>query len=113
MIRLVLVLVALAACTPAQRVAALATASTTLLIADWHQTTKIVEECRELNPIIGECGERVSPDLYFLTTIAAHLAVGVLLPEHWRDVWFGTIAGAEASIVWSNTVTTELHAPKK
>lgn len=97
-----LILVALVACTPLQRTATLASASSTLILADWMQTRVFVRECAELNPIIGECGEHISPDIYFPAALALHVAVGLLLPIQWRDVWFGAVAGAQASTVWAN-----------
>lgn len=97
-----LVLTLLVACTPAQRTAALALSSSTLIVADWHQTHDITRDCREANPILGECGERLSVDVYFATALVAHLGVGLLLPRDWRDVWFGAVAGAQLATVWSN-----------
>lgn len=92
----------LGGCTHAQRTTALSLASTSLLVVDWQQTTDVPMTCTELNPIIGKCGERVPVDTYFPVAIGAHLAVGLLLPRRWREIWFATVAGAEASTVWSN-----------
>lgn len=97
-----LALVLLVACTPAQRTVALASASTALLAVDWHQTRGIVKECAETNPVIGQCGERVSPDTYFPVVALVHLAVGATLPRHWRELWFSTIAGVQGSTTWLN-----------
>lgn len=100
--RAIAIALAFAACTPTQRTTALALSSTTFIVADWYQTQGITAACQELNPIIGACGERVSVNTYFPVAIAAHLTVGLLLPAHWRDVWFGAVAGAQVSTVWSN-----------
>lgn len=89
-------------CTHTQRAAALSVASTALLVADWQQTTDVHMTCTEENPIIGKCGERVPVNVYFPVVIGAHLAVGMLLPKRWREIWFATVAGAEGSTVWSN-----------
>ena len=82
----------------------LASVSSTLIAADWMQTRTFARrpQCDELNPIIGECGEHVSPDVYFPVMLAAHMLVGYVLPARWRDVWFGAVAGAQASTVWAN-----------
>ncbi len=98
-----LLLAAIVACTPAQRTTSLALASTTLLAVDWSQTRGgITSACRELNPIIGPCGDRVPVDMYFPVVIVAHLALGLAMREPWRDVWFGTVAGAQAATTWAN-----------
>lgn len=102
-ISLIAILLALfAACSPSLRTRALAIASSTTIVLDWHQTIGITRECDELNPVIGECGERTDPNLYFTVALLAHLAVGAMLPEPWRDVWFSSIAGAQASTVVRN-----------
>lgn len=98
----IVALAALVACTPMQRTMTLASASSTLILADWMQTRAFVRTCDELNPIIGDCGQHISPDIYFPTALALHLAVGLILPVQWRDVWFGAVAGAQASTVWAN-----------
>ncbi len=99
-----LALLTIIACTPVQRKDTLAVSSTALLAVDWHQTrTNIVPECREQNPIIGPCGENVSPDLYFPISIVANLALGYALGD-WGDVWFGAITGAQGATVWSNAL---------
>lgn len=94
----------LCSCTPAQRTMAIASASSTLIAADWMQTRTFAKhpECGENNPIIGACGDRVPPDLYFPVTIALHLLVGYVLPADWRDIWFASIAGVQGATVWSN-----------
>lgn len=98
-----LALILFIACTPTQRATTLAVASTALLSADWHQTrTGVTPLCQEQNPIIGPCGENVSPDIYFPAAIVAHVALGIVLPKHWRAVWFAAVAGAQGSTVWSN-----------
>jgi hypothetical protein len=84
---------ALSGCAPT-----LAVSSTALLVADWHQTQDIVANCQELNPVIGQCGERVPVNVYFPVVILGNLALGAILGK-W---WWATIMGAEAATVWSN-----------
>lgn len=100
--RMLLALSLAAACTPTQRTVALGTVSTALLAVDWHQSRGITRQCLELNPLIGPCGERTSPDVYFPAVTMIHLAIGALLPSDARDAWFGAIGGLEAATVWSN-----------
>lgn len=70
---------------------------------DWIQTRSIVSVCNEDNAIIGECGENVSPDVYFPTTIVLHAAIAAALPPRWRLVWQAVATGAELNQVWHNS----------
>ncbi len=97
-----LILALLVACTPAQRVTGLALASSSSILIDWHQTHDIAPRCLESNPVIGECGQGLPVNIYFPVVLTAHLAVGYMLPEHWRIAWFAAIGGMQASTVWSN-----------
>lgn len=96
-----LALALLVACTPAQRTAALAVSSSALIVVDWHQTARITSECRELNPVIGLCGEHMPPNVYFPTILVLNAAVGLALGT-WRDTWFAAVTGAQASTTWLN-----------
>lgn len=69
---------------------------------DWGQTMHIVKNCAELNPIIGECGQRVSPGYYFPAMIVLHAAVAALLPPGPREAWQYIAAGGELSTIWLN-----------
>ena len=98
-----LLLALLVACTPPQRTTAVATVSTALIAADWYQTrTFITPECMEMNPVIGTCGEKVHPDVYFPIVIVSHIIIGAVLPKNWRNVWFAAIAGVQGHTVYSN-----------
>lgn len=97
-----LVLALLVACTPVQRRVALTVSSTALLVADYEQTKSIVQRCGETNPVIGQCGERVSPGPYFATAIIINLALAGTLPGALGDVWLAGLTGAQASTVWGN-----------
>lgn len=100
--KLAVLALALCACTPAQRTGALAVASTAGLMVDWSQTLKITSTCRERNPFIGECGEKMSPDLYFTAAISAHLITGYVLGKTWREIWFASIAGVSWNTAYNN-----------
>lgn len=69
---------------------------------DWHQTETIVYNCNETNPIIGQCGQNMSPDLFMPLAIAAHALVAIALPPKWRTIWQSLGIGAEVSTVWEN-----------
>lgn len=101
-----LVALALAGCslTPAQRTGTLAGLATVSLSIDWLQTRDIVKRCNELNPVIGECGQRVSPDIYFPVVILGTLAAGYLIGGAWGDATFAAMAGAETATVWANAL---------
>lgn len=72
-------------------------ASSAAIAADWYQTRGITQRCGELNPLIGQCGDRVPVDIYFPVAIAANLAAGWISSKF---QWL--VLGAEGSIVWSN-----------
>lgn len=90
------------ACSPAQRQTALATASTAALVLDWRQTQRITADCQESNPLLGSCGDRIPPGVYFPAVIALHLAAGVALPAGWSEAWFAAWAGFEGKVVHYN-----------
>ncbi len=75
--------------------------------ADWYQTRVIVAGCDEVNPIIGPCGERLTPDAYFPLALVAQLAVAAVLPHPWRLAWAGATAGAEVNQVYLNTLSPD------
>lgn len=94
---------ALTACTPAQRSVGLAAAGTALLAYDWHATAGLTLRCLEANPIIGECGDGLSPHFYFPTVMIANVLVGVAVGKSWRESWFAAVTGAEAAVAWTNS----------
>ena len=69
---------------------------------DWYQTSWIVKNCDETNPIMGTCGGRMSPNVYFPVATALHAAVSSVLPPEWRRSWQYFTGGAEGTIVWMN-----------
>jgi hypothetical protein len=74
-----------------------------LTVVDWHQTKDITARCSEINPIIGECGQRMNMHVYFVSVIALEMIVGRLLSPSWRSVLHGAWIGAEGATVWDNT----------
>ena len=63
------VLFATAACTGwSKRDVALGATYLAASTLDMLQTEKIAARCGEMNPIIGDCGQRVSPQAWFLVT---------------------------------------------
>lgn len=63
---------------------ALEGASVAAVLADAMQTDDITRDCREGNPIMGPCGERVPPTLFFAATVAASIILPRILPQPWR-----------------------------
>lgn len=70
---------------------------------DWYQTQGIVRNCWEGNPIIGECGERVSPNIYFPAVMVGQALISRYLLSRWgRGVFQGALLGAEVATTWDN-----------
>lgn len=97
----IVIALALSGCGWTARQATLAATSTALLAADWKQTRGITAQCLELNPLLGECGERFPVNVYFPLVMVANLGIAHLLGP-WREVQLGAVTGAEAATVWSN-----------
>ncbi len=72
---------------------------------DWYQTVDITKACRESNPIIGECGERVNMHLYFASVLVIQSIVARLLSPDYRGFMQGAWIGAEGATVWDNWAT--------
>jgi hypothetical protein len=71
-------------------------------LVDWHQTISITHDCVETNPMIGNCGDTVTPNLYFPVVLVAHAAIAACLPHTWRTVFLAFTTGIEASTIWGN-----------
>lgn len=69
---------------------------------DWHQTLTITKYCNEINPIIGDCGQNVSLNVYFPVVIALHVLASAIIPRSWRPIWQGISIGGEGGTVLSN-----------
>lgn len=82
---------------------ALENASLVFLMVDWQQTMDITANCSEANPIIGECGQRVDPAIYFPVVLLGSVVVSRLLSPSLRTAFQGALLGAEVATVWDNT----------
>lgn len=72
-------------------------------VLDMKQTEVITADCHEGNPIIGECGQHISPTAYFPLALAAHLVVTMLIPNGpCRTAWQGFTFGLESTVVFNN-----------
>lgn len=100
-----LVLSLLLGCFPqnwSKRDTAFEAVSTVLLTADWFQTQAITERCIEANPIIGRCGDRVNPNVYFPLVIVTSMVVTRLLNPDLRTPFQAGLIGVQAATVWDN-----------
>ena len=73
-----------------------------LLLADWSQTVDVVQKKREVNPVIGPDGRRVSPAIYFPLAIVILGAAVLLLPAPWGERAGLLAIGSEGCQVWLN-----------
>lgn len=100
--------VALAACAPARSRYWTTTDKITeatyaaVVTVDYIQTKAIVADCREWNPIIGECGGGVPAEAYFATLLGAHALIAHYLPERARTLWQGVTLGLHIRGVANN-----------
>lgn len=94
-----LLLALLAGCGPT-----LAGVSTAAITVDWAQTRTYTPRCIETNPIIGRCGQRIPPDVYFPLAAAANLATGMALGKYGPAFW-AFVAGVELTTAYFNTET--------
>lgn len=70
---------------------------------DWGQSGKYSAGCREANPVIGACGDRVPLAVWMPIAMLAHLAITHALPAGtWRTAWLGVTAGLEVDSVYAN-----------
>lgn len=101
-----ILLTALASCTPAdwtKKDQGMEGASLIILATDWGQTIQdVTPSCNEGNPVIGECGQRLSPNVYFPVVMVTSMVVARLLPPYYRDFVQGALIGAETATVWDN-----------
>lgn len=74
-----------------------------LTVVDWHQTKDITRNCSEINPIIGECGQRVNMHVYFISVLILEVITSRLLPPEWRSPFQAAWIGVEATTVYDNS----------
>ncbi len=72
------------------------------MLGDYLQTRDITKAGREMNPIMGPRGNRVSPNLYFPATMALHALAMRALPRPWRHAAQGLSLGFEGGVVGRN-----------
>ena len=72
------------------------------LLLDYLQTRKIVKDGTEANPIIGNRGQRVRPEIYFPATFLASALAAKYLPPDWRHALQGGLIGLQGSTVYHN-----------
>lgn len=73
----------LVACSPQHWKAADVTLEATVavsLVLDHSQTVDITHDCLESNMVIGKCGTRVHPHIYFPAVMLAHVAATRAMP---------------------------------
>lgn len=73
---------------------------------DWRQTRRYIATptaCDEANVVIGQCGQRVPPDLYFPVMTVLQLGLAAILPHgSWRTAALGLAGGIELGAVETN-----------
>lgn len=72
------------------------------MAVDTYQTGAIVDACREVNPVIGSCNDRVPYQVYQPVMLLAHAVVSYMLPPNWRRIWQGITVGVEGHQVFVN-----------
>ncbi len=73
------------------------------MVVDAKQTEAVTALCIESNPIVGRCGERLSPTVYFPAVAVAHAVISMSIPVGtWRSVWQAFSFGVAAKAVHSN-----------
>ena len=80
----------------------LESANMVVLAVDYKQTKNFVKNCRELNPIMGECGKRIPPEVYFPVVAGLHVLTAILLPSDYRYIFQGFTLGLEMSTIHTN-----------
>lgn len=78
-------------------------------VVDWRQTQAAVDRANapnhsmaEENPIIGDHGQNMSPDAYFLTVGLLHVAIAAVLPPKARFAFQAATIGWQAQNDWLN-----------
>lgn len=83
------------------------------LTADYLQTRKILACARdgvgcvrsgdlERNPVMGERGERVPVELYFVGVAAVHTVAARALPQPWRRIAQVAVVAIQAKVIGVN-----------
>lgn len=108
MTRAALLALAVAACTPAEWTrtdTAAQLAVTASLAVDYQQTRQALDEgAVESNPVMGESGERVAPEVYFPAVAVIALTGAVALPRPWRGILQGGLFTVQTKVITGNWV---------
>lgn len=81
---------------------ALLVSSSAILLWDYAQTRGITRDCRESNPIMGNCGQRMTADAYFALVIPVHILGSFIIPKDYRHAYQGAVLGVEANAIIAN-----------
>ncbi len=73
-----------------------------LMAADYLQTRQIVEHGREGNPVMGNAGELMPPEIYFPSVVVTHAIVMLALPKTARRIALGVSVGIQVHAVQTN-----------
>jgi hypothetical protein len=71
-------------------------------LVDWRQTLTITRDCNELNPMMGRCGDELTPNVYFPLALVAHAAIAAALPPVWRTAFQSLTTGLEVVTIVHN-----------
>lgn len=75
------------------------------LAADMVSTMHVTDMCREANPVIGRCGERVPVAVFFPLVLVAHTVLTATIPEGtWRTGFQSMTVGVEGHAAFRNTM---------
>lgn len=103
--RLAVAFMFLAACASWTRTEkGLAVAYATETTVDAVQTRSIVNDCAEVNPLIGRCGDRIPVPVYFPLLDIAVIGAAALMPHGWRTAFLAFMSGQEADVVYVNSL---------
>lgn len=112
--RFIAIACALAACTGPRRWTKLDVGLEATFVAadviDGLQSRKFVTSCREENPVIGNCGQRVPLGVYIPLSALLHVGIAWALPHgSVRTVFLAATAGAELDTIYANQFTLLGH----
>lgn len=79
-------------------------AATSLLVADWIQTRKIIKNknAYETNYILGESPSRRAVNIYFSLTTITIIKTSYLLPDKYKKIFLISIISTQASYIKNN-----------
>lgn len=72
--------------------------------ADMLESVSITRGCHEENPVLGRCGESMSPYVYLPVTAALHAFISSVLPADYRRAWQDVTLGIEGGVVVGNAL---------